>query len=181
MTTQSTASGRVPTNARIVAMSAAHWDRVHAIYAAGIASGHATFAEEPPTWAEFDRGKLPVLRTVAIDEAGHVLGWAACSSTSSRLVYVGVVELSLYVDPAARGRGIGTLLMSHLVAASERAGFWTLQSAVFPENTASLALHQAHGFRTVGMRTRIGRMTHGPLAGHWRDTVLLERRSTVVG
>lgn len=166
---------------RLSALNATHWEQVYAIYAAGIETGHATFSDTPPTWAQFDREKLPILRTVAHDGAGRVLGWVACSPTNARLVYVGVLEVSIYVSPEFRERGIGRLLLEATVRESEEAGFWTLQSAVFPENAASIALHESAGFRVVGTRERVGKMTHGPMAGVWRDTVLLERRSPVVG
>jgi phosphinothricin acetyltransferase len=105
-----------------------------------------------------------------------VLGWVAASPVSRRAVYAGVVEASLYVGAAARGRGVGRALMAALLASAEAGGVWTVQSTVFPENAGSLALHAAAGFRVVGRRERIARMTHGPLAGEWRDVVLLERR-----
>jgi phosphinothricin acetyltransferase len=118
---------------------------------------------------------------VAVDVAGLVLGWAAVSAVSERCAYAGVVELGIYVDPDGRGRGIGRQLIDALVTSTEDAGIWTIQAGIFPENTASLALHAAAGFRTVGLRERLGRMTHGPLRGQWRDVVLVERRSQVVG
>ncbi|PFG19166.1 GNAT family N-acetyltransferase [Serinibacter salmoneus] len=166
---------------RLAALNATHWEQVYAIYAAGIETGHATFSDTPPTWAQFDREKLPILRTVALDGDGRVLGWVACSPTNTRLVYVGVLEVSIYVSPEARERGIGGKLLRNTVRESEDAGFWTLQSAVFPENAASIRLHESAGFRVIGTRERVGKMTHGPMAGVWRDTVLLERRSPVVG
>ena len=109
------------------------------------------------------------------------MGWATVASVSDRCVYAGVAEVSLYVAAAARGRGVGSALMSELIARTEAAGIWTLQAGIFPENAASLALHARHGFRTVGRRERVGKMTHGPRAGEWRDTLLLERRSAVAG
>ncbi|MFT4264502.1 MAG: GNAT family N-acetyltransferase [Nocardioides sp.] len=165
----------------LVPLLAAHWPEVERIYGAGIATGHATFESAPPTWERFDAGKRADLRLVALDPAGRVLGWAAASDTSDRCVYAGVVEHSVYVDPAAHGSGVGRALLDGLVAAAEDAGVWTIQSGIFPENTASLALHRAAGFRVVGTRRRLGRMTHGPFAGRWRDVTLVERRSTVVG
>ena len=157
------------------AMTAAHWPQVREIYAAGIATGHATFEREPPPWEDFDAARLPDHRLVALD-ADRVLGWVAVSTVSERCVYAGVVEHSVYVDPAAGRRGVGRLLLVALLRSTAHAGIWTVQSGVFPENTASLALHAAAGFRTVGTRRRIGRMDHGPLAGTWRDIVLLEHR-----
>ena len=161
----------------IAPMQARHWPEVEAIYAAGIATGHATFEATTPTWEAFDNGHLPDHRHVCLDSDGSVLGWAAVSPVSARAVYAGVVEHSVYVAPAARGRGVGRALLDELIRSTEAAGIWTIQSSVFPENTASLALHRAAGFRQVGVRRRIARMTAGPLAGQWRDTILLERRS----
>jgi len=165
----------------VVPLLPEHWPEVEAIFAAGIATGRATFETEPPSWEAFDAAKLPAHRLVAVDATGRVLGWAAVSPVSDRCVYAGVVEHSVYVDPGARGRGVGRLLLEALVASTEAAGIWTLQSAVFPENTASRALHRAAGFREVGVRERVGLMTTGPLAGRWCDVVAVERRSTVVG
>lgn len=173
-------TAQVETAATVVPMTAHHWPQVRAIYAAGIASGHSTFSEEPPTWSDFDKEKLPILRAVGVDDVGRVLGWTAVAPVSRRLVYVGVLEHSIYVHPDERRRGIGSLLLRQLVRESEAAGFWTLQCTVFAENTASIDLHLSEGFRVVGTRERIGKMMHGPMAGVWRDTVLLERRSCIV-
>lgn len=153
-------------------MTADDWPAVEAIYREGIAAGHATFEAEPPSWEAFDSGKLAPGRLVAVDD-GAVLGWVAASPVSSRAVDRGVVEHSVYVAGTARGRGVGTLLLDAFLRA---AGTWTVQSSIFPENVASLALHEAAGFRRVGHRERIARMTYGPMAGEWRDTVLVERR-----
>jgi phosphinothricin acetyltransferase len=161
-------------------LTADHWPDVERIHAAGIATGHAAFESEPPTWQAFDAAKLPDQRLVAIDD-GRVVGWVAAGRTSSRPEYAGVVEHSVYVDPGARGRGVGRLLLDALVASTEAAGIWSIRSAVFPENVASLALHRAAGFRVVGTRERVARIGHGPMAGQWRDVVLIERRSSVVG
>ena len=166
---------------QLTPMSAGHWPDVEAIYAAGIAAGHATFEAAPPDWPVFDAAKLPNQRIVATDPAGTVRGWAAASPISDRCVYAGVVEHSVYVAPAAQGRGIGRALLTGLAQSTEAAGIWTIQSGIFPENTASLQLHQATGFRIVGLRQRLGRMTYGPLAGHWRDVIMIERRSTLAG
>lgn len=174
-------SAAAPAAIRLAALNATHWEQVHAIYAAGIATGHATFSDTPPTWEKFDADKLPVLRTVAMDEGGRVLGWVAVTPHSRRLVFVGVIEVSVYVHPNFRRQGVGRALLSELVTQSEAAGFWTLQSSVFPENEASIALHESLGFRTIGVRERVGKMTHGPMAGVWRDLVVLERRSPTVG
>jgi L-amino acid N-acyltransferase YncA len=162
----------------VVPLTVEHWSAVRDIYAAGIATGHATFESEPPTWAQFDAAKLPAHRAVALDAEGTVLGWAAATAVSDRCVYAGVVEHSVYVHPDARGRGVGRTLLEALIASTEAAGIWTIQSGVFGENTASLALHRGAGFRVVGTRERLGRMSYGPLAGRWLDVVLLERRST---
>lgn len=161
-------------------MEATHWPEVEAIYAAGIATGHATFESATPSWEAFDVGHLTDHRHVCLEADGTVLGWAAVSAVSDRAAYAGVVEHSVYVAPAARGRGVGRVLLAELIRSTEAAGVWTIQSSVFPENTASLALHRAAGFRRIGTRRRIARMTTGPLAGQWRDTVLLERRSAAV-
>ena len=160
----------------------ADWAAVEEIYREGIATGQATFEAEPPTWTIFDAGKLHAGRLVAVDDdERNVLGWAAVSPTSTREVYRGVVEHSVYVSGDARGRGIGLRLLTRMLAECDRAGIWTIQSSIFPENLASLALHDRAGFRRVGIRERIARMTYGTHAGQWRDTVLVERRSTTVG
>ncbi|MFC7795847.1 GNAT family N-acetyltransferase [Streptomyces cinereoruber] len=153
-----------------------HADRVLEIYRLGIATGHATFETTAPTWPEFDASRLPDHRLVAVDRAGEVVGWTAVTPVSDRCAYAGVVEHSVYVHPDARGRGVGRALLTALLASTDAAGVWTVQSGVFPENTASLALHHRAGFRTVGVRERLGRH-HGT----WRDVILLERRSPAVG
>ena len=151
------------------------WPAVRTIYLEGIATGVATFQTDAPMWEAWDAGHVQRCRLVAID-AGKVVGWVALSPVSSRACYAGVAEESIYVAAAARGQGVGRLLLDALVAESERAGFWTLQTGIFPENAASLALHERCGFRIVGRRERIGQ-----LHGRWRDVLLLERRSAVVG
>lgn len=158
-----------------------HWPAVREIYVAGIATGQATFESQPPSWARFAAGKPPRLRHVAVDEDGTVLGWVAASPVSARTVYAGVVEESVYVHPAASGRGVGRLLLETLIASAEAAGVWTIEAKIFPENTASLALHRKVSFETVGVRRRLGLMSHGPQGGQWRDVLLLERRSATVG
>ena len=170
-----------PPGLTVAPLVADHWPDVEAIYRLGIATGHATFESSPPSWAGFDTTRSADHRIVALDAGGRVRGWAAVSPVSGRAVYAGVVEHSVYVDPAAGGRGVGRLLLDALVTSTELAGVWTLQSGVFPENVASLRLHAAAGFRTVGVRERVGRMTYGPLAGWWRDVVFIERRSPTVG
>jgi L-amino acid N-acyltransferase YncA len=162
-------------------MIEADWPMVAAIYREGIATGNATFATDPPeSWAAWSAGKINACSIVARDGAA-ILGWAAVSPTSSRACYVGVVEHSVYVAHAARGRGIGSLLLHELIRVTEAHGIWMIQSSIFPENLASLALHTRHGFREVGRRERIALMEYGPYAGRWRDTVLIERRSASVG
>jgi phosphinothricin acetyltransferase len=156
--------------AEIREMEEADWPRVREIYAEGIASGDATFETEPPGWPEFDAGRLPTHRLVAV-EGGVVVGWAALSPTSPRACYAGVVEHSVYVAGTHRGQGIGQALLEALLADAESAGLWTVQTSVFPENAASVALHERVGFRVVGRRERIAE-----LDGVWRDTLLLERR-----
>ncbi|MFV2020327.1 GNAT family N-acetyltransferase [Micromonospora sp. LOL_023] len=145
------------------------------IYQAGLDTGLASFETTAPGWAAFDAGRLPQHRWVATGDDGAVLGWAAVSPVSTRPVYAGVVEHSVYVSPAAHGRRVGTRLLDALISSTEAAGIWTVQAGIFPENSASLALHARAGFRTVGTRQRIGRRD-----GRWRDVVLLERRSPVV-
>jgi L-amino acid N-acyltransferase YncA len=165
---------------RLREMTAADWPAVERIYAQGIEDGEATFEVATPSWDAFDAGKLPGMRLVAVDEADLVVGWAAASAVSSRPAYRGVVEHSVYIDRDARGNGVGRLLLDALIAAAEDAGIWTIQSSIFPENAASLRLHEGAGFRVVGRRERIARSGTGPRAGEWRDTILIERRSTVV-
>ncbi len=161
-------------------MTAADADAVLAIYQlgidTGIDTGNATFDTSAPTWQAFDAARRPEHRLVACDAHGQVLGWVAVSSVSARAAHAGVVEHSVYVHPDARGRGVGRVLLEALIASTEAAGIWTIQSGVFPENTASLALHQRVGFRMVGVRERPGR-----LHGVWRDVVAIERRSAVAG
>ncbi|HEY0002298.1 MAG TPA: GNAT family N-acetyltransferase [Actinoplanes sp.] len=164
-----------PAAYRIVAMTDGHAGAVLEIYRRGIATGNATFETEPPDWSRFTAARLPEHRFVAVDAGGTVVGWVACSRVSDRRVYAGVVEHSVYVHPEARGRGIGHALLTALITATEAAGIWTIQSGIFPENTASLALHAACGFRVVGTRERVGRHR-----GVWRDVVLIERRSPTV-
>jgi L-amino acid N-acyltransferase YncA len=158
-------------------MSAEDWPAVSRIYAEGIATGNATFEHLVPEWSQWReaRAKDPCL--IARESSGEVIGWAALSHISSRPVYRGVGEVGIYVELDSSGRGVGRTLLNALIEASERAGFWTLQAGIFPENIASIALHESCGFRPVGMRERIGRMT----GGAWRDVVLYERRSEVVG
>lgn len=166
---------------RIRIMSAADWPAVEEIYRHGIEDGEATFETRTPTWEAFDAGKLTDPRLVAVDQSGRVLGWAAASPVSTRAAYRGVIEHSVYVHRDARGQGLGRRLLDAFVTASDQAGFWTIQSSIFPENAASLRVHQASGFRVIGTRERIARSALGAHAGQWRDTVLIERRSRVNG
>lgn len=157
-------------------MRTADADAVLAIYQSGLDGGDASFETTAPAWPTFDAAKLPDHRHVAADTAtGTILGWVAVSAVSDRCVYAGVVEHSVYIHPDARGGGVGRALLEAVIASTEKAGIWTIQSGVFPENTASLALHAATGFRVVGIRERLGRHH-----GRWRDVVLLERRSPTV-
>jgi L-amino acid N-acyltransferase YncA len=151
------------------------WEAVRAIYREGIATGNATFETDVPDWEAWDKNHLRACRLVARAD-DRVVGWAALTPYSSRRAYAGVAGLSIYVSASARGQGIGRTLLGALIEASEQAGLWTLQAGIFPENAASLALHRACGFREVGRRERIGRLN-----GVWRDVVLMERRSKVVG
>jgi phosphinothricin acetyltransferase len=167
--------------AQVVPLQVGHWPKVRDIYAAGIATGHATFEPEPPSWAAFNASKLSAQRLVAVDSSGAVLGWAAASAVSDRCVYAGVVEHSVYVDSAVQSRGIGRALLAGLATSTETAGIWTIQAGIFPENAASLRLHEKAGFRIIGTRQRVGKMTYGPLADQWRDVIMIERRSTVTG
>ena len=161
-------------------MTAADWPAVERIYREGIATGNATFETEPPSWQEFDQEKVTEPRLVALD-GDAVVGWAAASRVSSRCVYEGVIEHSVYVSEIARGRGVGAELLDAFVKASEATGVWTVQSGIFPENEPSLALHRKLGFRDVGTRERVGKMSYGPYAGRWRDVVIIEHRSDVAG
>lgn len=157
-------------------MRAGDWDAVRAIYLEGIASGDATFETDAPAWEEWDAAHATEARLVARDDSGRIVGWAALARVSKRAVYAGVAEHSVYVAADARGLGAGRALLEALIAQAEAAGIWTLVAGIFPENVASLRLHERCGFRLVGRRERIGKMD-----GRWRDTLLLERRSRVAG
>ena len=158
----------------IVPMEPQDWPTVRRIYAGGIATGNATFETTTPDWDAWDRNHLPACRLVARLD-GAVVAWAALSPVSARACYAGVAEHSIYVDEAHRGRGIGKTLLAEFVQQTEGAGFWTIQSSIFPENQSSIAIHLACGFRILGRRKRVA-MLHGV----WRDTVIVERRSVVV-
>jgi phosphinothricin acetyltransferase len=159
---------------------------VQRIYREGIATGHATFESEAPGWEQFNSSRLPrhrlVAETAETAEGGEagILGWAAASPVSARPAYAGVVEHSVYIAAEARGLGLGAALLRALAESTEGDGIWTIQASVFPENAASLRLHLANGYVVVGRRHRIARMTHGPLTGQWRDTILIERRSPAI-
>ena len=151
-----------------------HWPEIARIYADGIATGDATFETEVPSWERWHASHLAEHRFVALRD-GAVVGWAAVSPVSDRCVYGGVVGNSVYVDEQVRGLGVGRLLLERLIASTEQAGIWTIQTGIFPENEASLRLHERVGFDVVGRRKRLGR-----LRGVWRDVLLFERRSDVV-
>ncbi len=157
-------------------MSAEDWPAVARIFEQGIATGNATFERSAPSWEQWSTARCPEPRLVARDESG-VIGWAALSPASSRPVYSGVGGVSIYVEAAVTRRGVGRALLAELVRASEDVGFWTLQAGIFPENAASIALHVGCDFRLVGTQARVGQMPDG----RWRDVVLYERRSEVVG
>ncbi|RPH33044.1 MAG: N-acetyltransferase family protein [Bacteroidales bacterium] len=156
-------------------MIADHWASVADIYKQGIETGNATFEKDIPTWEKWDKGHLKTCRIVAEVES-EIIGWAALSPVSSRSVYAGVAEVSVYVSDKHRGQKIGIKLLDKLIDESEEANLWTLQAGIFPENVTSLRIHQELGFRKVGYREKIGKMNNV-----WRDTILLERRSTRVG
>ena len=163
-----------PPSVELRPLQAHDWPAVAEIYWDGMRDGLATFESEVPSWETWDAGHLPGHRLVA-DLMGEVVGWAALSRASQRRCYAGVVENSVYVARQARGLGIGRALLQRLIEAAEGAGIWTIQTSIFPENRASLALHERCGFRVVGTRERVAKRD-----GIWRDTVFLERRSEVV-
>lgn len=156
------------------------WHQVRSIYLEGIGTGDSTFESETPDWKAWDSSHLPEHRLV-VREGDRVLAWAALSPVSTRPVYAGVAELSLYVGTEHRGKGVGSMLLEAVIRSTEKASLWTLQGGIFPENTPGLHLVKKHGFREVGRRKKIGKMTYGYLAGTWRDVILVERRSNVAG
>lgn len=161
----------------IKSLNFTHWESVRKIYLEGIDTGLATFETEAPTWGEWDARHLPFARFIAKAEADEaLLGWAALSPISIRRVYSGVAEVSVYVAANARGKGVGRVLLQRLIEESEANGIWSLQASIFPENLASIRLHESCGFRVVGVRERIAKLN-----GIWRDTVILERRSKLTG
>jgi L-amino acid N-acyltransferase YncA len=161
----------------VATMQPGDWEQVRAIYLEGIATGNATFETEAPSWEKWDGAHVPAPRLVARhgrDATSAVIGWAALSAVSSRCVYAGVADESVYVAAAARGQGVGRILLATLCQAAEAAGIWTIQAGIFPENVGSLRLHEACGFRVIGRREKLGRH-HGV----WRDVLMLERRSSL--
>jgi L-amino acid N-acyltransferase YncA len=156
-------------------MTADDWAAVADIYGQGIETGNATFQQTIPTWDDWDSGHLESCRIVAVIE-GEIVGWAALTAVSGRCVYAGVAEVSIYVGNKHRGQQIGTKLLDKLIVESENEKIWTLQAGIFPENTASLKIHEALGFRQIGRREKIGKMNEV-----WRDIMLLERRSKIIG
>ena len=159
----------------INSMEPHHWNEVKRIYEEGLSTGNATFQTTAPEWEEWDKAHIQTGRLVAF-ENGTVVGWAALTLVSDRCVYGGVAEISVYVAESARGKGVGKELLKSLVKNSEANKFWTLQAGIFPENIASIKIHEANGFHVIGKREKIGQMK-----GVWRDIVLLERRSKIVG
>ncbi len=160
---------------KIIEMLPSHWESVKQIYAEGIASGNATFQTAIPTWIEWDEAHVKNSRLIAVEDT-EVLGWAALTPVSGRCVYAGVGEVSVYVSEKTRGKGVGKKLLNALINESEKNNFWTLQAGIFPENYASIKIHEQCGFRIIGSREKIGQSN-----GSWRDTLLLERRSKSVG
>ena len=152
-----------------------HWNEVRRIYEEGLYTGNATFQTSAPEWDEWDKTHLQTGRLIAIENE-KIIGWAALTPVSGRCVYGGVAEISVYVSENARGKGVGKELLKSLIENSEANGFWTLQAGIFPENVASIKIHEATGFRIIKKKKKIGKMN-----GHWRDTILLERRSQTVG
>ena len=159
----------------IIKTVAAHWEDIRRIYEEGILTGNATFESKAPDWQTWDTSHSAELRFVAIED-DQIIGWSAITPVSGRCVYAGVGEVSIYVDQRFQGKGVGKFLLRHLIEASERKGLWTLQAGIFPENVASLEIHHQLGFREIGRREKIGKMN-----GIWRDTILLEKRSSNVG
>jgi L-amino acid N-acyltransferase YncA len=159
----------------IIPLLPEHWSAVKTIYEDGLATGNASFQTSAPSWEEWNAAHLKHSRLVALD-GDTILGWAALTPVSGRCVYAGVAEVSVYINANSRGKGVGKTLLQALITESEKNGLWTLQAGIFPENTASVKLHENAGFRTIGIREKIGKM-----GDRWRDTVQLERRSTKVG
>ncbi|QJD98579.1 N-acetyltransferase (plasmid) [Mucilaginibacter robiniae] len=161
---------------KIEILQPAHWPDVRRIYLEGIATGQATFQTDAPQWEDWDKSHLSDLRYVALTDDGNMAGWVALSPVSSRCVYAGVAEVSVYVSEEFRGKKVGQALLQHLITESEKANLWTLQAGIFPENEASVKLHEKLGFRIIGYRERVAKQY-----GVWRNVYLLERRSNAVG
>ena len=159
----------------IRSMAPSDWEHVSRIYLEGISTGFATFETQVPKYEDWDRAHIKECRLVAEND-GEILGWAALSPVSSRCVYGGVGEGSVYISDKSRGKGVGKLLMQHLIEESEKAGYWTIQSGIFPENMASIKLHEKVGFRYIGKRERVGK-----IHGVWKDNLLFEKRSPTIG
>jgi L-amino acid N-acyltransferase YncA len=159
----------------VIQMLQTHWPAVRNIYLQGIATKQATFQTDSPSWEDWDQSHVDNLRYVAVLN-GQIVGWAALSPVSSRCVYAGVCEVSIYVQEGNRGKGVGATLLQSLITNSERNNIWTLQSGIFPENISSIALHEKFGFRKIGLREKVGKMD-----GIWRDVLLMERRSKLIG
>jgi len=164
---------KIPISIR--SMEKTDWNKVVEIYKQGMETGNATFQHEVPVWEDWDRGHLSYCRFVA-KIGNEVVGWSALSPVSSRCVYSGVAEVSVYVSTNYRGQKVGSLLLRKLIDESEENNIWTLQAGIFPENTPSIKIHEQHGFRQIGHREKIGNMN-----GVWRDTLLFEKRSTKIG
>ena len=162
-------------NYEIRRMKSTDSDSVISIFKQGIDGGNATFDKEAPNWEKWDAGYFHKCRWIVEDESEKVMGWAALKPISTRECYRGVAEVSIYLDNAVQGRGLGSVLLKKLILDSEEHGFWTLQSGIFPENAASIAIHAKMGFRVVGTREKIAQMN-----GRWRDVLLMERRSSVI-
>ena len=156
------------------------WPQVRSIYLEGLGTGNSTFEADTPDWDKWDSAHLQEHRSV-VRAGDSILAWAALSPVSTRCVYTGVAELSLYVSAAHRDKGIGSALLKAIIDSTEKAGLWTLQGGIFPENRPSLRLVRKHGFKEIGRREKIGKMTYGDLAGTWRDVILVERRSIITG
>jgi phosphinothricin acetyltransferase len=161
-------------------MQPADWESVRAIYLEGIKTGNSTFEMQAPSWEKWDSSHLQKPRLVARN-GNDILGWVSLAPVSTRAVYSGVAEASLYISSQYRKQGVGSALMAALITSAEKAGIWTLQGSIFPENAGSLALVKKHGFREIGRREKIAKMTFGDLKGTWRDTISVERRSKVTG
>lgn len=165
---------------RIENLTKNHWKEVSQIYKAGIDTGSATFEQQLPEWRVWDKNHIEEARIIATYE-GIVVGWAALSTVSSRCIYAGVAEVSVYVDSDYQGKGCGVILLNQLILESEEVGIWTLNASVFPENIGSIILHKKCGFREIGYKEKVGKMGYGVYKGQWRDNVLLELRSKNVG